>query len=237
MRCHPIARHPSPITDHLLPITARQSSSMNDSISLPGFAITPLELLSFCLAIVTVWLNIRQIHWAWLFAIISSALYGAVFFQSRLYGDMGLQCVFIAVSVWGWYRWLHGGPAHHGLQVTRLAAPARIWSALAWIASFAVISLLLDVYTDTDVPYMDGFLTAGSLVGQVLLSRKKLENWHVWIVVDLLYIGLYIYKDLMLTAVLYGLFVIMAWAGLRAWQRSLDAAPHRRADVAVRQEA
>ena len=87
---------------------------MNDSLALFGFATTPLELISFVLSVLTVLLNIRQNHWAWLFAIVSSAAYGVVFFNARLYGDMGLQVVFIVVSVWGWYSWLHGGAAAPG---------------------------------------------------------------------------------------------------------------------------
>jgi nicotinamide mononucleotide transporter len=215
--------------------TLQQLCFMNDSISLLGLATTPLELFSFTLSVITVWLNIRQVHWAWLFSIASSTLYGMVFFGSRLYGDMALQGVFIAVSIWGWYQWLHGGAAHRALPVSRLSVPARVRCIIAWVAAFAAIALFLDVYTDTDVPYIDGFLTAGSLVGQVLLSRKKIENWFVWIAVDLLYIGLYVYKSLTLTAVLYGLFVIMAYAGLRTWRGSLDAGA--RAPAAAGQQA
>lgn len=210
---------------------------MNDSISLLGLATTPLELFSFTLAVITVWLNIRQVHWAWLFSIASSALYGLVFFRSRLYGDMALQCVFVAVSAWGWHQWLHGGAAHRALAISRLSTQARAWSAIGWIAGFGAISLFLAAYTDTDVPYIDGFLTAGSLIGQLLLSRKKIENWHVWIAVDALYIGLYVYKNLMLTAVLYGLFVIMAVAGLRAWRGSLAAETPMQADTPTPREA
>jgi nicotinamide mononucleotide transporter len=194
---------------------------MNDPLPIFGFSTTLLELVSFLLALVTVALNIRQNHWAWLFSIVSSALYALVFFGARLYGDMSLQFIFIAVSVWGWYQWLHGGPAHHALKVSRL--PYWGWPAavLAWFAGFGAISLLLKAFTDTDVAYMDGFLTAGSLLGQLLLSRKKLENWHVWIVVDLLYIALYVYKGLVLTAILYAIFVGMAVMGLRAWKKAL----------------
>lgn len=194
---------------------------MNDSLPFLGFTTTPLELISFLLAIMTVLLTIRQNHWAWLFSIASSALYAVVFFGARLYGDMGLQFVFIAVSVWGWHQWLRGGPAHEMLRVSRL--PPWGWAAasLGWLAGFGVIALLLKAFTDTDVAYMDGFLTAGSLVGQLLLSRKKLENWLVWIVVDVLYVGLYVYKGLILTAVLYAIFVVMAVIGLRAWKKAL----------------
>jgi len=194
---------------------------MNESISLFGLAATtPLEILSFALSIATVWLNIRQNHWAWLFAILSSAMYGIVFFQSKLYGDMALQGVFITVSFWGWYQWLHGPAADHSLPVTSLSARGRTMAVVAWAAGFLALAWFLKSFTDTDVPHADGFLTAGSLVGQALLSRKKVENWHVWIVVDVIYVALYVHKGLMLTAVLYGLFVLMAIAGLRAWQRS-----------------
>ncbi|MCC6071812.1 nicotinamide riboside transporter PnuC [Massilia sp. GCM10020059] len=192
---------------------------MNDPIPLLGFATTPLELISFVLAVITVVLNIRQTHWAWLFSILSSATYGVVFFGARLYGDMALQVVFIVVSVWGWYQWLYGGARHQGLVVTRLSAASRWYAIGAWLVGFALIALFLRTWTNTDVPHIDGFLTAGSLVGQVLLSRKKVENWHVWIAVDVLYVGLYVYKGLMLTAILYAVFIVLAWIGLRTWSR------------------
>jgi nicotinamide mononucleotide transporter len=192
---------------------------MNDSIALFGLATTPLELISFVLSLITVFLNIGQNHWAWLFAIISSATYGAVFYDARLYGDMGLQLVFIAASVWGWRQWLRGGTQHDALHVTRLDAAGWRRSALGWLAGFALVALFLKAWTDTDVPYADGFLTAGSLLGQLLLARKKVENWHVWIAVDVLYVGLYVVKGLVLTSILYAVFILMAAIGLRTWQR------------------
>lgn len=194
---------------------------MNESLSLFGVATTPLELISFLLSVLTVWLNIRQNHWAWLFSILASATYGVVFFDARLYGDMSLQLVFIAASVWGWYQWLRGGEQHAGLAVSRLNGRQLALGVLAWTAGFFVLSLFLRHYTDTDVPHADGFLTAGSLVGQLLLARKKLENWHTWIIVDVLYVGLYAYKNLYLTAVLYAIFVVLAAQGLRTWKRAL----------------
>lgn len=195
---------------------------MNLPLHLAVFVTTPLELLSFVLSVATVWLNIRQSHWAWLFAIVSSATYGLVFFGSRLYGDMGLQLVFIAVSIYGWRQWLRGDSLHGNaaLPITALDARGR-WLALGgWLAGFLLLAWFLKTWTDTDVPHSDGFLTAGSLVGQLLLSRKKVENWHVWIIVDVLYVGLYLHKNLMLTAILYAIFVGMAIVGLRTWQQS-----------------
>lgn len=189
---------------------------MNEPLAFLGFSTTPLELISFLLAVTTVLLNIRQKHWAWLFSIASSATFAVVFFEARLYGDMGLQFVFIGASVWGWYQWLHGA-GDQQLVVTRLKPAGWGWSIAAWAIGFVLLSQFLDRLTDTDVPHADGFLTAGSLVGQLLLGRKKVENWLVWIVVDVLYVGLYIYKDLHLTAILYAVFVVLAWTGWRAW--------------------
>ena len=190
---------------------------MNESLAVLGFSTTPLELISFALAVTTVLLNIRQNHWAWLFSIASSATYAVVFFDARLYGDSGLQLVFIAASIWGWWQWLRG-TGETKLRVTRLDRSGWVWALAGWALAFFALSWFLKTYTNTDVPHADAFLTAGSLAGQLLLARKKVENWHVWIAVDILYVGLYVYKGLMLTAVLYGVFVLLAIAGLRTWQ-------------------
>ena len=195
---------------------------MNETLALGPFTTTPLELIGFVLSVATVLLNIRRNHWAWLFAIVSSGVYGIVFFQSRLYGDAGLQAVFIAASIWGWYEWLRGaqgGP----LVVGRLGRPALAWSLAGWAIGFLLLARFLHAFTDTDVPHMDGFLTAGSLLGTVLTAKKKIESWHAWIVVDVLYVGLYVYKGLNLTAILYAVFVALAVLGLRAWQAAARA--------------
>lgn len=197
-----------------------------------GLSTTPLEFLSFVLSLITVACNIKQIHWGWLFAILSSGLYALVFRDAKLYGDMGLQFVFIAVSCWGWWQWLKGDLGTHTeissgelafpqLRPSRLSRVETLWSVSFWIISFLILYFFLHRFTDTDVPLADGFLTAGSLLGQILISRKKLENWWVWIVVDILYVALYLYKGLHLTAFLYGIFVFMAVAGARAWANEI----------------
>ncbi len=199
---------------------------MFEELVLFGLPTTWFELLSFVLSVITVVLNIRQNHWAWLFAILSSAGYAVVFLQSKIYGDMALQYMFIAVSLWGWYQWRHGGEQHDALKVSRLSPKGFGWSAVAWLVLFPACTLVLK-QTDTDVPYIDAFLTAGSLVGQFLLSKKKIENWHVWIAVDIIYVGLYIHKGLLLTALLYAVFVVLAILGLREWYRSESRASAR----------
>jgi nicotinamide mononucleotide transporter len=128
--------------------------------------------------------------------------------------------VFIGASAWGWYQWLRGGVGHAPLAVSRLSARGWAQAGAAWALLFWALAWFLAHHTSTDVPLADGFLTAGSLVGQLLLARKKIENWHTWIVVDVLYEGLYIVKDLKLTALLSAVFVVMAVQGLRQWQRA-----------------
>ena len=116
---------------------------MNDPLALFGLATTRLELISFVLSVLTVLLNIRQNHWAWLLAIISSAAYGVVFFNARLYGDMGLQVVFIVVSVWGWHSWLRGGVQHQPLHVTRLDRAGWIAALIGWALGFVLLAFFL----------------------------------------------------------------------------------------------
>ena len=198
---------------------------MNDTLLLlGGLKTTPLELTGFLLAIITVWLNIYQNHWGWLFAIVSSAIYAVVFYGAKLYGDMGLQFVFIIVSFWGWYQWLRGGVGNTTLAVSQLTPRGWRNSLIGWLLGFALLAWFLRSFTDTDVPHIDGFLTSGSLLAQLLMSRKKVENWLIWIAVDILYVGLYWYKSLYLTAGLYALFIFMAYAGLQMWKKSLPAA-------------
>jgi nicotinamide mononucleotide transporter len=128
-----------------------------------------------------------------------------------------------------WYSsWCRCGAGTAGCAAapdnSRSTSAGWFGSALGWAAGFALLATFLRYYTDTDVPHVDGFLTAGSLLGQLLLSRKKVENWHVWIAVDILYVGLYLYKGLVLTAILYAVFVAMAAVGLRAWSRAAQKA-------------
>ena len=197
---------------------------MSDPYSLFGLIDTSLlEMLSFALAIVMVWLNIRQSAWAWLFAITSAGLYAVVFYEAKIYGDMGLQVVFVVISLWGWYQWLFGGKNKQGITVSRLGSKG--WAIVigAWALAYVIIAAVLQAFTDTDVAHIDAFLTAGSLAARYLLTRKTIENWHLWIILDLLYIGLYVHKNLYLTAVLYGLFALLAVVGLLAWKKSLAA--------------
>lgn len=183
---------------------------------------SPLEVVAVVLALATVFCNIREIHWGWPLAIVSSLMYFEIFRESKLYGDAWLQVFFAVVALWGWYQWLRGHRADgsqlhvarlslRGLAVT-IAASAILWPATGWF---------LRTYTDTDVPWWDGFPTALSVVGQFLLGRKYIENWMVWLAVNVVSVGLFAYKDLWLTAGLYVVFIALSWLGWREWKKQL----------------
>lgn len=181
-----------------------------------------IEPAAFALALAMVGCNIREIHWGWPLAVASSLLYFFVFWGSRLYGDASLQLFFAVVALWGWYQWLRGHRADGtALQVARLTrrgialtvgASALLWPLTGWF---------LLHYTDTDVPWWDAFPTALSLVGQFLLGRKFIENWLMWIVVNVVSVGLFAYKGLWLTVVLYTIFIALSVVGWRAWRARL----------------
>jgi nicotinamide mononucleotide transporter len=181
-----------------------------------------LEIVAVLLALAMVFCNIREIHWGWPLAAASSLLYFVLFRESRLYGDASLQVFFAVVAMWGWFQWLRGhradGSALHVAQlkprgvVLTLVSSAVLWPVTGWF---------LKTYTDTDVPWWDAFPTALSVVGQFLLGRKFIENWAVWIVVNIVSVALFAYKGLWLTVGLYAVFIVLSFAGWRQWKRRL----------------
>ncbi|WP_332816385.1 nicotinamide riboside transporter PnuC [Ramlibacter sp.] len=195
------------------------------AFALWGSPVTWLELVAVALSLAMVGLNIREIHWGWPLAIVASLLYFLLFWRSRLYGEAGLQVVFAVVALWGWAQWLRGkGRDGAPLRVHRLTARGWGASLLAFGLSWPALGWVLKAFTDTDVPWWDAFPTALSLVGQVLLGRKLLENWLAWIAVNTVSVALFAYKGLWLTAGLYLVFIALSGVGWRAW-RARAAAP------------
>lgn len=183
--------------------------------------MNPYELVGVLFGIGSVWLIARESVWGWPTGLVNVGLFVLVFYEARLYADMGLQVFYVALCAYGWYAWLRGGPGHTSLRVRR--APMRHLAVLGAAGALAAagLGIALHRHTDASLPYVDSATTACSLVAQWMQTRKWLENWLVWIAVDVVYVGMYIYKQLYLTAGLYTIFLGLAVVGLRHWRRSL----------------
>lgn len=193
-----------------------------------GSPVTWLEILAFLLAVAMVLANLRVMVVGWPLAIASSLLYGLLFADSRLYGEATLQLFFVAVAGWGWWQWLRGTAADgQPLRVRRLPPRQRLLAALATLAAWPLLGLLLDHATDSDLPYLDALPTVASVTGQILLGRKFVENWPVWLAVNLVSVALFAAKGLWLTVGLYALFALLSVWGWRRWHGLAGgSAPH-----------
>jgi nicotinamide mononucleotide transporter len=191
--------------------------------------VTWIEAIAFVLALACVVCNVLEIHWGWPLAIVSSGLYCWLFFKNRLYGDAGIQIYFVLASIWGWALWLKPNRAlnHAAAKSKTFALQVRHWSPgerntvlASWVGLWLLLGLLLSRWTDSDVPWADAFPTAGSLLGQILLGKKILENWLIWQIVNIAMVGLLAYKQLWLTMLLYVIFLVMAVLGWRRWAQA-----------------
>lgn len=166
------------------------------------------------------YLSARENILSWPTALVNVGLYTIVFREQRLYADMGLQVVYFALSLYGWYEWRFGGADRTPLSVTRLT---RAWgwrlgvlNVVAWVA----LASALDRYTDASIPWLDALLSTTSLCAQFLMTRKVLENWTLWIVLDIVYVPTFLARGMVATAVLYAIFLVLAVMGWREWHRS-----------------
>lgn len=185
----------------------------------------PVELAGFVLSLAMVYCNIKEIHWGWPLAILSSALYGVVFWDSQLYGEASLQVMFILFALWGWHQWHKGTRSANPdmqtappLKIGKLNSSELKKSATATLLAWPVLAYFLNRYTDSDVAIWDALVTSLSLLGQYLLAKKKIENWWVWMVVNIITVGLMLLKSLWLTALLYVLFAVLSYIGLKTWR-------------------
>ena len=180
-----------------------------------------LELVAVMFGIVSVFLSVREHIWSWPTALVNVALYTLLFYQSGLYSDMGLQVVYFVLSLYGWYEWLYGGRGHTELQVSR--TPPRVWSTLGIVAVlfWAVDGWATSKLPGVALPYVDAATNTVSLVAQYMMTRKYLENWILWIIVDVVYVGMLIFKGLNLTAFNYAIYLVLAVMGYVSWKKSL----------------
>jgi nicotinamide mononucleotide transporter len=184
-----------------------------------------LEVTGVITGLLCVYLAAKNIIWNWPFAIISVVIYIFIFFDSHLFADMGLQVYFLIMNIYGWYYWSKKPVSEEKTPVMRIKKTEVILSIIAIIIFTFLLGTFLLKQTSASFPFVDSFCTACSLVAQVFLARKVLENWLIWIFVDIIYVGVYIFKDLHLTAVMYAIYVGIALMGYIDWKREAPPKP------------
>jgi nicotinamide mononucleotide transporter len=199
------------------------------ALTLLGVPLTWLELCGDLAGIASVWLLARKNIWNWPVGIVNTVLFFFLFARAKLYGDAGLQVVFTGLGIWGWWTWSRAAARSKEAPVRRTTS--REWWLLgaATAAGWTATAIFLARRTDSPVPIWDAGVLVLSLVATYGQARKLLESWWVWIAVDVISVPLYIHRKLYPTALLYGLFMALCVAGLRAWTLSLRAAPAKAA--------
>ena len=181
------------------------------------------ETFAALVSVAAVWLTTQRHPWCWPVGLVSVALYAWVFFDARLYSDMLLQGVFAVAIVYGWNRWLHHLGDDGRVRVTALSPRLALMHIAVGALGALALGWFMHRHTNAALPWLDSTLAAYSMVAQWWGIRRHTAVWWMWIAVDLVYVGLYAYKELFVTAVLYAGFLLLAVAGLRAWRQSAAA--------------
>jgi nicotinamide mononucleotide transporter len=182
----------------------------------------PWEAVAVFFLIAYLLLAIRQNILCWVAAFIGTAIYAVLMYRVNLYMESALQLFYIAMAVYGWYSWRHGPGSSHELPVTDWPLAFNLLP-ITVIAVLSVTSgFLLSANTDAAFPYIDSFTTWGGVVTTWMVARKILQNWYYWLVIDAVSIFLYASRGLWLTVILFMLYVVLVFFGLKAWKRSLS---------------
>ena len=181
-----------------------------------------IELVGAILSLIYLYLSIKQKISLWIFGFLSSAFYIVVFFDTGFYADMSLQFYYLAVSVYGWINWRHGTKqGGHELPATKTSKRLTIMLLLASLLIYGVYYLILAKFTDSTIPISDSLVGTLSVLGTWMLARKLIENWLVWIVADGIATGLFFYKELYPTAILFIIYTTMAVVGYWQWRKTI----------------
>lgn len=185
-----------------------------------------LEIIGTVIGLIYLWQEYHASIYLWITSIIMPAIYLFVYYQAGLYADFGINVYYLAIAVYGWLAWRYGFTLlkrrgkESAKELSISHTPQKSWGVLMllsvtiWIA----ISIILCNFTDSNVPYTDAFTTAFSIIGMYMLARKYVEQWIIWLIVDIVSSGLYIYKELYFTAALYAVYAIIAIFGYRKWK-------------------
>jgi nicotinamide mononucleotide transporter len=186
------------------------------------FGMSYLEIAANMMTVVCILLAGRNNIHTWWTGIVACVLFGVLFYQSQLYADVTLQVFFIATSVIGWYAWATKGPEAAGLPVNKADAGLLRMAVIGGAAVWLGYSFLLHKFTNAYLPFVDGAVMVLSIIAQLLLMRRSVENWPTWVLVNIISVPLYMLKDLKLTAFLYFVFLINAGISWKHWLNLFD---------------
>lgn len=181
-----------------------------------------VELSGSVFGLIYVLLSIRQSIYTWPAGIITSLLYCWIFLEAKFYAGMGLQVYYVIISIYGWWNWSHGGQSGSGEEMLRVSYTTRdLWIKLFVLNLFLTLLMyyLLSRYTDSPIPFGDAFTTSLSIIATWMLARKKIEQWLIWIFIDLVSVGLYMYRGLYPTVFLFIVYAVMAVIGFYEWRK------------------
>ena len=183
-----------------------------------------LEIIGTLIGLVYLWLEYRASIYLWIASIIMPAVYLFVYYDAGLYADFGINIYYLLAAVYGWWVWKYGNKEKQGeeLPITRMPRGKWKMAAAMYLVFQLLIAWILIRYTDSNVPWCDAFTTALSMVAMWMLARKYLEQWLVWIVVDVVSVALYLYKGLFFAAGLYALYAIIAVYGYWNWKNMME---------------
>jgi nicotinamide mononucleotide transporter len=180
-----------------------------------------LEIPGIITSIANIYLAARANIWNYALGVIAVSIYFFIFYHAKLYADMGLQVVYFALQFYGWYQWCYGGSKHTRLPITLTPRLMWVYGFTAMVLITLILSFILTKYTDSTVILVDSVTTSICLVAQWMMDRKWIENWFLWIIADIISVGMYLYKGLALTAALYFFFIALCIMGYRHWKYEL----------------
>ena len=182
-----------------------------------------LEITGTLIGLIYLWLEYRASIYLWIAGIIMPAIYIFVYYRAGLYADFGINIYYLLAAVYGWIVWMRGAgrESKAELPITHTLPERYLPLTAVFLAAFLGIAWILIRFTDSNVPWLDSFTTALSIIGMWMLARKYVEQWWAWILVDVVCCGLYIYKELYFTSALYGLYSIIAIFGYFKWKQMM----------------
>lgn len=182
-----------------------------------------VEIVGAILSLIYLYLSIKEKVSLWFFGIVSSIFYIIIFFQTKFYADMSLQFYYVIISIYGWIIWKRGKQGDkEELPATRMSKKLFVNLIIVTGLIYVVYYLILSRFTDSTIPKADSLVGALSIIGTWMLARKLIENWFVWIVADGLCVGLYIYKGLYPTVILFVVYTLMSVVGYFEWKKAMS---------------